>query len=63
MIMRVNTIVTHLRTEDAHTLIEFLDQVRDSLMQAYGDEIRTMLQDASSRKPREPGNADDDAAF
>ena len=63
MTMRVNTIVTHLRAEDAHTLIEFLDQLRDSLMQGYGDEIRSMLQDASSRKPPEPGNSDDDAAF
>ena len=43
MSMRVNTIVTHLRPEDAYTLIEFPDQVRDVLMQSYGDGMKTML--------------------
>ena len=33
MSMRIITIVTRLATEDAHTLIELLDEVRDSLMQ------------------------------
>ena len=48
MSMRVNTIVTHLRPEDAYTLIEFLDQVRDVLMQSYADDMKTMLQEAST---------------
>ena len=48
MSMRVNKIVTHLRPEEAITLIEFLDQVREVLMQNYGDEIKTMLQEAST---------------
>jgi len=43
MSMRVNQIVTYLRPEDAYTLIEFLDQLRDMLMPSYGDEVRTML--------------------
>lgn len=51
MTMRVNTIVTHLRPEDAYTLIEFLDQLRDMLMQTYGDEMKTMLQEASQPEP------------
>ncbi|MBI1889495.1 MAG: hypothetical protein HYS18_02485 [Burkholderiales bacterium] len=50
MSMRVNTIVTHLRAEDALTLIEFLDQVREVLAQTYGEDIRAMLQEASQRK-------------
>ena len=43
MSMRVNTIVTHLRPEDAYTLIELPDQVCDVLMQSYGDDMKTML--------------------
>ena len=62
MSMRVNTIITHLRPEDAHTLIEFLDEVRDALMQTYGGEIRAMLREAeTTRAPGKP--AEDDAPF
>ena len=53
MTMRVNTLVTHLRPEDAYTLIEFLDQLRAALMQTYGDEIRALLQEASPLEPRD----------
>ena len=45
MSMRVNTFVTHLRPEDAYVIIEFIDQLRDALMQNYGDDIRVFLQD------------------
>jgi hypothetical protein len=47
MIMRVNKIVTHLQPGEAYTLVEFLDQLRDVLMQTYGDDITTMLKEAS----------------
>ena len=50
MSMRVNTIITHLSPEEAITLIEFLDQVREVLMKTYGDDIKTMLQHASRRE-------------
>ena len=50
MSMRVNTIITHLSPEEAITLIEFLDQVREVLMQNYGGDIKTMLQEASRRE-------------
>ena len=43
MSMRINTIVTHLRPDDAHTVIEFLDQLRTLLTQTYGREIEAML--------------------
>lgn len=49
MTMRVIKIVTQLRAEDAHTLIEFLDAVRETLMQTYGREIRAMLREASTQ--------------
>lgn len=49
MIMRTHKIVTHLRPEDACTLVEFPDQWRDALMQAYGDGSRIILQEAPHR--------------
>ena len=61
MTMRINTIVTHLRAEDALTLIEFLDQLRELLIQTYGDEIKTMLQVAASPTPG--AGVDDDLTF
>lgn len=54
MTMRTHKLATYLRPEDACILIEFLDQVRDRLMQAYGDDITAMLQKASA--PQEPGD-------
>jgi hypothetical protein len=49
MSMRIIKFVTRLRAEDAYTLIEFLDEVRDALMQTYGAQIRAMLQHATTR--------------
>ena len=49
MNMRILKIVTRLRAEDAHTLIEFIDELRDTLMQTYGAKIRAMLQHATTR--------------
>ena len=49
MTMRVNPITTYLRPEDAHTIIEFLDQLREMLMATYGDEIMALLQEASQQ--------------
>lgn len=63
MSMRVSTIITHLRAEDAHTLIEFLDQVRDALMQTYGDEVKAMLQEASQHTSQRQLRSGDDEPF
>jgi hypothetical protein len=51
MSMRTHRLTTYLRPEDAYTLVEFLDQVRDMLMETYGDEIRIFLQEAAQRDP------------
>ena len=61
MTMRVNQITTHLRPEDAYTIVEFLDQLREMLMQSYGDEIVALLQEASQPgpTPREWGSHDE----
>ena len=48
MNMRVNTIITPLCPEAAITLIEFLDQLRKVLMLTYGDDIKKLLQQAST---------------
>jgi len=61
MIMRVNKIVTHFGPGDAYAIIEFIDQLRDMLLQAYGDDIRVMLQEASAQKPS--GEVDEDVTF
>lgn len=58
--MQVNKLTTYLRPEDAYTIVEFLDQVRDMLMQAYGDDIKIMLQEASQRNPAQRGTDDDE---
>lgn len=55
MSMRVHKLTTHLRPEDAYAIVEFLDQVRDMLLLTYGDDIKTMLQEASQRKPDTDG--------
>ena len=55
MSMRVHKLTTYLQAEEACTLIEFLDQVREVLMQAYGDDITAMLrQPCSPAQPLEP---------
>ncbi len=62
MSMRVHQLTTYLRPEDAYTIVEFLDQLRDMLMQAYGDEIKIMLQEASQHNPI-PKEWNDDESF
>ena len=63
MSLRIIKIVTSLRPEDAYTLVEFLDQLRDVLMQNYGDEIMTMLQEATTAFEPKRAKADDDEPF
>ena len=48
MSMRVNTIVTYHSPEAAITLIKFLDLIREVLMLTYGDDIKKLLQQAST---------------
>ena len=62
MSMRIHKLTTYLQPEDAYTIIEFLDQLRDMLMQTYGDEIRVMLQEASRHNPT-PKEWNDDEPF
>ena len=59
MTLRVNTLITHLRPEDAYLLIDFLDQLRAMLLQTYGDEIAAMLQAASQQQSMDRDAIDD----
>ena len=56
MSLRVNTLVMHLRPAEAHVLIEFIDQLRERLLESYGDDIKAMLQEASSQASRDEGD-------
>ena len=49
--MRTHAIVTHPQPEHVYALIEFLDQLREVMMQTYGDEITTTRQEASTHEP------------
>lgn len=48
MSTRIHTLATHLRPDEAFTLIEFLDQLRDVLMDTYDGDIGVMLRQASA---------------
>ena len=62
MSMRTHRLTTYLQAEEACSLIEFLDQVREVLLQAYGDDIIAMLQQNSA--PAQPQDLfDDDEPF
>lgn len=59
--MRTHRLTTYLQAEEACSVIEFLDQVRDMLLEAYGDDITAMLQQASAQQQqREPRDLFDD---
>ena len=48
MSMRIIKLTVHRDAADVCGAIEFLDQLRDSLSNQYGDEIRQMLQAAQT---------------
>ena len=47
MTMKITRVHTHWTAEEAHTVIEFLDGLRDQLWHSYGDSIVEMLRHAS----------------
>ena len=49
MSMHVHKLLTHLSASEALTLIEVLDQLRDGLMEAYGEQIELMLKEAQTQ--------------
>jgi len=47
MSMKVTRLYTHWTPTEAHTIIEFLDLLRDQLSDIYGDQIVSLLREAS----------------
>ncbi len=45
MNMHIHQLVTYLQPEQAYPLIDILDQLRDTLIQTYGDDINGKLQE------------------
>jgi hypothetical protein len=52
MSMRIHKFTTYMQAEEAATLIEFIDQLREVLMHAYGEDIRAMMR--QTRSPPQP---------
>lgn len=46
MSMKVTRLYTHWSPAEAHTIIEFLDHLRDQLVESYGDEIVSLMREA-----------------
>ncbi len=67
MSMKVTRLYIYWTAEEAHTVIEFLDILRDQLWEAYGDEIVDMLRDASANQTQHEDQVafefDDDVDF
>ena len=45
MTLRFNQLVTHFEPDEALTVIEFLDQLREVLINTYGEQIEHMLKE------------------
>ena len=61
MSMKITRVHTHWTAEEAHTVIEFLDVLRDQLWHSYGDtvvELAVMCLYRSFRFIFEPVNSD-----
>jgi len=50
MTMKITRVPTHWTPEEAHTVIEFLDVLRDQLWHSYGDSVVDMLRQASANE-------------
>ncbi len=47
MAMKITRLYTHWEAAEAHTVIEFLDVLRDQLWELYGDQLVDLLREAS----------------
>lgn len=60
MTMRFTQLTTYWNADDANTVIEFLDELREVLWATYGDEIIEMRQAASESNSQEDESLDSD---
>jgi hypothetical protein len=64
MSLSITRLPTHWNADEAYTVIAFLDLLRDQLWETYGDEITTMLRDATHQDKRQIElEFDDDISF
>lgn len=49
--MKTHRLTTHLSAADALAVIDLLDQLRDVLINAYGDDIEQLLKEACTTAP------------
>jgi len=50
MSMKITRLHTHWSAEEAHSVIEFLEVLREQLWEVYGDTVVDMLREASAEK-------------
>ncbi len=58
MTMRILPVALHLAPEQALTLLELLDHLRELLVQVYGDDIATLQREATRCTSRACSGAD-----
>ncbi len=67
MSMKVTRLYTHWTAEEAHTVIEFLDILRDQLWETHGDAVVDMLRETSANRTQQEDHValefDDDIEF
>jgi len=67
MSMKITALHTHWSAEEAHTVIEFLELLREQLREIYGDTVVDMLREASADKAWQEAQGrfefDDDIEF
>lgn len=68
MTMKITRLTTYWTTDEADTVVAFLDELRDTLWECYGDQITEMRRNALTNTERDTRQAellfdDDDIGF
>ena len=68
MAMKITRLTTYWTAEEADTVMAFLDELRDTLWECYGEQIIDMRRNALARTEGDPGQTelafdDDDIDF
>jgi hypothetical protein len=67
MPMKITRLTSHWEADQAHTILEFLDRLREQLWELYGDDIIDLLQEAAANPLGDEHHAelpfDDDIPF
>jgi hypothetical protein len=50
MAMKITRLYTHWEAAEAHTVIAFLDVLRDQLWETHGDQIAELLREAAGNQ-------------